>query len=77
MMLLKTLSSFSLITLVALMIAGGTVSLTGCEPEGPAERVGKDIDRSAEEGKEALRPSGPADKETGEKVDRAVDKLIK
>jgi hypothetical protein len=76
MMLLKTLSSFSLMTLVALSITGGTVSLTGCEPEGPAERVGKDIDRSAEEGKEALRPSGPAEK-TGEKVDRAVDKLIK
>lgn len=62
-----------------------TLTLTGCEKEGPAERAGEKIDQVVENTKENLQEAketvadkldsdGPAEN-AGEKVDEAVDKL--
>lgn len=43
----------------------------GCREEGPAEKMGKDLDQGVEKLKDAVDPPGPA-----EKAGRAVDKAV-
>lgn len=43
----------------------------GCREEGPAEKMGKDLDKGVEKLKDAVDPPGPA-----EKAGRAVDKAV-
>jgi hypothetical protein len=57
---------------VGCALTGGATIITGCEREGPAERVGKDVDRAAEDMRDALHDPGPAER-AGKKVDRALD----
>jgi hypothetical protein len=45
--------------------------LVGCEPAGPAEKAGKDLDKAAENVKDAVNPKGPGEK-LGEKIDQAT-----
>jgi hypothetical protein len=60
------------LALAALLVAG-TVSLTACERDGPAEDVGEKIDDAAEKARDAVDPpKGPLEK-AGRKIDRAVD----
>ena len=47
------------------------MALGGCEREGPAERAGKEIDKTAEKLGEVSEKKGPAER-AGEKVDEAV-----
>lgn len=35
--------------LVATLVSGGALGFVGCKREGPAERMGKDIDRAVED----------------------------
>ncbi len=60
------------VILTVLVLAGGTVGLAGCEREGPAERLGKDIDRTAENLRETFHRPGPAEK-AGKEIDRSAE----
>jgi hypothetical protein len=53
-------------------LLGGLVgTLAGCQPQGPAERAGRSIDRGVQDAKDAIDPAGPVEK-AGRAVDRAV-----
>ena len=45
------------------------LALGGCESEGPAERAGKQLDKTVDE---LTKPMGPAE-QAGEKIDKAVN----
>ena len=45
--------------------------LIGCEPKGPAERAGENLDKAGQNVKNAVDPRGPGEK-LGDKVDQAV-----
>lgn len=45
--------------------------LVGCQPEGPAEKAGKDLDKVGQNVKDAVDTRGPAQK-AGDKIDEAV-----
>jgi len=47
--------------------------LSSCKEKGPAEKIGEQIDKSAEKVKDAVDPKGPIEK-AGERVDRALGK---
>lgn len=47
--------------------------LASCKEKGPAEKIGEQIDKSAEKVKDAVDPKGPVEK-AGEKVDKALGK---
>jgi hypothetical protein len=64
------------LVLLAALMSGGAGVVAGCRQEGPAERMGKDIDRAVEDAKDALNPPGPAEK-AGKKLDRAVEDVTK
>jgi hypothetical protein len=57
-------------------VAAGLVvafsSFVGCEAQGPAARVGENIDKGIQNAKDTISPPGPA-----EKAGRAVDKALK
>lgn len=53
----------------ALSIAG---PLSSCREKGPAERAGENLDKAAENIKDAVDPKGPAEK-AGEKIDDALN----
>jgi hypothetical protein len=57
---------------LAVVLAGGSTMLLGCEREGPAERFGEKVDETQEKLKDKLNPDGPAEK-AGKKLDKAVD----
>jgi hypothetical protein len=57
-----------------ILLCGGVG--TGCERQGPAERAGKDIDRTGEDLKDAAQPPRPAER-AGKKVDRAVEDVTR
>jgi len=42
-----------------------------CREKGPAEKTGEQIDKAAENIKDAVDPAGPAER-AGEKIDRAT-----
>lgn len=44
----------------------------GCREEGPAEKMGKDLDKGVEKLKDAVDPPGPAEK-AGRKLDDAIN----
>jgi hypothetical protein len=48
-------------------------TIVGCQPEGPAEKAGKNLDNVGKDLKNDLDPRGPAEK-VGDKVDKALDK---
>jgi hypothetical protein len=48
-------------------------AFVGCQPEGPAERAGKSVDKAAEGVKDAISPPGPLEK-AGREVDKAIDR---
>ena len=51
---------------------GGLVAFPGCEPAGPAQRAGKNIDKSVQDAKDAVNPPGNM-----EKAGRDIDKSLK
>jgi hypothetical protein len=67
-----TMKRLAITTSFVLSLGGGICLLAGCEREGPAERLGEDIDRSAEEAGRAVDPADPAER-AGEELDRAVE----
>lgn len=56
---------------VALLGAGG-LGAVGCDPEGPAERAGEEIDEAADNIDDKIDPKGPLEK-AGRAIDRAAD----
>ena len=48
-----------------------TLTLVGCQPEGPAEKAGKGLDNAGKDLKNSVDPRGPAQK-AGDKIDEAV-----
>jgi hypothetical protein len=54
------------------MMLGALAAFAGCQPEGPAENAGKQIDKGIENVKDTVNPPGPV-----EKAGRAVDKATK
>jgi len=54
--------------LIPLLIATFVAPLTSCREKGPAEKLGEDIDRAADDVKDRVDPKGPAEK-LGEKLD--------
>ena len=53
------------------LVLASVVTLTGCEQKGPAERTGENLDKAAQNVKDAVDPRGPAEK-AGDAVDKAV-----
>ncbi|HXG17990.1 MAG TPA: hypothetical protein VNN62_02805 [Methylomirabilota bacterium] len=51
---------------------GAAIFITSCEREGPAERLGKEVDRAVEDARDALCDPGPAER-AGKNIDRAVE----
>src|SRR5215510_7496090 len=66
----EVMSSYKRFSL-AVCIGLSVLVLGGCKPEGPAERAGKEIDKTAERLGEVIEKKGPAER-AGEKVDEAV-----
>ena len=66
-----TIKSIPVSALPTLLLVG-TVLLTGCETEGPAEKAGAQIDKGVQNAKDAISPPGPM-----EKAGRAIDKAAK
>jgi hypothetical protein len=58
---------------VAPLLMGSLGLFSGCEPQGPAERAGENIDRAVNNAKDRVSPSGPMEK-AGENLDKAVGK---
>ncbi len=55
-------------SLLTLLVA---TFLVGCEPKGPAEQAGENLDKAGKNLKDAVDPRGPAEK-LGDKVDKAT-----
>ena len=53
------------------LLAIGAVTLTGCEPAGPAQRAGESIDKGVQQTKDAINPPGDLEK-AGRKIDKAM-----
>jgi hypothetical protein len=66
---MKTLFARSILPL----LFGSVIMLAGCQPAGPAEQAGQNIDNAASSVKDAVTPAGPMEK-AGEKVDNAINK---
>jgi hypothetical protein len=58
--------------LASTLLGGAVGTFAGCEPKGPAEKVGESIDQGARDIKDAIDPAGPAEK-AGRAVDRTVN----
>ena len=59
-----------LLTVTTVMV-GGLFFVAGCEPEGPAEKAGAQIDKGVEKAKDTISPPGPVEK-AGREVDKAT-----
>ena len=59
--------------LICLVLIVAVVVMTGCESEGPMERVGEKIDEAAEDAGEALEDAGEAIEDAVEKVEDKVE----
>lgn len=57
---------------LAPLLVGSLGLFAGCEPAGPAEKVGQGVDRAVDNASEAVNPSGPVEK-AGKNLDRALD----
>ena len=64
--------------IIAAVALATAVSVSACEPKGPAEKAGRKIDRAAEEIKEkiVIKKEGPAEK-VGRQVDEFMDETGK
>uniref|UniRef100_C6DYB5 Cathelicidin antimicrobial peptide C-terminal domain-containing protein n=1 Tax=Geobacter sp. (strain M21) TaxID=443144 RepID=C6DYB5_GEOSM len=60
----------SKIGLVALLICSVAAGVSGCKKEGPAERAGKEIDRSVEK-------AGKEFEKAGNKIDNIIKEINK
>ncbi len=56
---------------VVALLSFSLALVAGCEPAGPAERVGADIDKGIQNAKDAVNPPGPVEK-AGRAIDRAT-----
>ena len=52
---------------------GATLFLVGCQPKGPAEKMGESIDQGVDNAADAIDPRGPAEK-AGDKIDDAINR---
>ena len=60
-------------TSAAVVLSALLLALAGCQkPEGPAEKAGKEIDKSAEQAGEKVDKAG---KKIGEEVEKAGEKI--
>jgi len=57
--------------LASALLCGAVGTFLGCQPQGPAERAGRGIDRGVQNAKDAVNPPGPV-----EKAGRAVDRTL-
>ena len=57
----------------AALLFGVVATLAGCEPKGPAQRAGENIDKGIQNAKDAINPPGPAEK-AGRRLDKALSK---
>ena len=57
--------------LIPVLLLPAVTFLASCREKGPAEKIGEQIDKSAEKVKDAVDPKGPVEK-AGEKVDKAL-----
>lgn len=59
---------------LSMVLCMGLVAMTlgGCEREGPAERVGKEIDETTEKLGDALEKDAPMER-TGEQIDKEIE----
>jgi len=57
--------------LIPMLFLPTVALLSSCKEKGPAEKIGEQIDKSAEKVKDAVDPKGPVEK-AGEKVDKAL-----
>jgi hypothetical protein len=60
------------VALLAALLLGAVVTCAGCEPKGPAQRAGENIDKGVQNTKDAINPPGPS-----EKAGRSLDKALK
>jgi len=60
-------------TALAFALVPALILGSGCEPKGPAERAGENIDQGVQNVKEAVNPAGPGEK-AGQAVDKALDR---
>jgi hypothetical protein len=67
-MINRTTSAFAFSSL----LLGTMLCITGCEAKGPAEKVGENVDRAAQDAKDVVVPPGPVEK-AGRAVDRTVN----
>ena len=58
--------------LAAVLLLGAAVGSAGCEPKGPVQQAGENIDKGVQSAKDAVNPPGPA-----EKAGRSLDKALK
>lgn len=67
------MKNWMLRTLLILPLLGGSLLVgMGCEPKGPAQQAGEDIDNAVDNTVDALDPRGPAEK-AGDAIDDALD----
>ena len=59
--------------LIPVLLLPAFALLSSCKEKGPAEKIGEQIDKSAEKVKDAVDPKGPVEK-AGEKLDKAIGK---
>jgi hypothetical protein len=55
----------------AVLMLATVATCAGCEPKGPAQRAGVNIDKGVQSAKDAINPPGP-----GEKAGRGLDKAL-
>jgi len=79
MMKLKRTKKSLILAILTTVVLFLSVGISGCEKEGPAEKIGEKIDESVEDVKDAaeeagdkLTGQGPAE-ELGEKIDDSVE----
>lgn len=56
---------------LALLPLAFAAILSGCEPKGPAQKAGENLDKGVSNIKDAVDPRGPSEK-LGDKIDKAT-----
>lgn len=49
------------------------LGIAGCEPKGPAQQAGENLDKGIQNAKDAITPAGPVEK-AGREVDKSLEK---
>ncbi len=55
------------------LLLGAVLTCAGCEPKGPAQQAGENIDKGVQNAKDAINPPGPVEK-AGRGVDKALNR---